>query len=202
MKGRFNSLCIVGVFVGILEVAAASGLDRDAHAKSAFVKFSEGISVRAELDDDGDLNTLRIDLVDGTAIQMAKEELAGLKKVDLQTLKVRVESASIGDVRKLTFAVSLEYGLYASWYGGLDGVGKLFVRPCVRFVFLGNNLVARYRAIPLEKEAEWMTLVKLTGKPEGNEGVDKRRSCPFSSLGLVEFLPLQDARPSGAGHEK
>lgn len=201
MKGRFYISCFAGIFVGMLEMATASGLDRDAHAKSAFVKFSEGISVRAELDSDGDLSTLRIDLVDGTSIEMAKEDLAGLKNVDLQTLKVRVESATIGDVKKLIFAVTFEYGLYASWYGGLDGVGKLYVRPCVRFVFVGNKLLARYRAVPLEKEAEWMTFAKLTGKPEGNEGVDKRRSCPFSSLGLVEFLPLQDARPSGAGHE-
>lgn len=202
VKRQFGGFCFAALFLGMFEVAAASGIDSDANAKSTTISFREGFSVRAEVDHEGGLGLLRIDVTDGKPIQVAKEELAGLEDVDLQTLKVRLASATKDDATKRLFDVSLEYGDEVLWRNGVEDVGKLYVRSCVRFVFLGDRLVARYRAVPAKKEAEWMTFVKVAGKADSNDEIMKGRGCPFSNIGRVEFFPEAVTRPSGAGHEK
>ena len=202
VKQQLCRFFFAALFVGMFEVAVASGIDSDAYAKSTTISFSEGFSVRAEVDNEGGLGLLRIDITDGRPIQVAKGELAELKDVDLQTIKVRLASATKGDATTRLFEVSLEYGDEVLWRDGVEDVGKLYVRSYVRFVFQGDRLVARYRAVPSKKEAEWMTFVKVAGKADSNDGIMNGRGCPFSNIGRVEFFPDAVTRPSGASHKK
>ena len=170
----------------------ASGIDADAYAKSVSMSFSVGLAVQAKVDAEGRLGALVIDW-GGKDIEVAKSDLAGLDNIDLQTMKVERDAGPRGDRGLSMVVVSFLYGEEREWEGpGLGDQGKVWVRPCVRYLFAGGRYVTRDRVVPSQKAFEWATFGKLLGEKEANDGVEICYHCPMRRTDNVRLYLMLD----------
>lgn len=189
---------LIFLFIGAAShVVDASGIDEDAYIRKIEVHSFERITVNAEISESGGLGKLHITSGKEVMITVKEADLEGFSEVDLKTLSVRIDSDAGKSSSIETFAVYVEYGDLTILRNKIEGYGEveLLLRPCVKFLFSGDRLVARYRAIPSKTESEWEMFIKVADKNETYEGIRVSRACPFLSLATVRFLP-QIKQPS------
>ena len=112
--------------------ARGGGIDGEAKAAKVSLKFLEKMTVDASLGKGGVLDLLTL-TVDGTKMQVPKEELSGLSWVNLQTIKVGYTRRTDILLPPLTVVIAINFGDERSWV--LPGIGEIVVSPQVCFWF-------------------------------------------------------------------